>query len=130
MTPTDKPYCRGSNAIFRKLPNNGAECVIDFRDPSLLPSVLFHLNGEYHDSQMFIRENLDLLRAQIAAQSAQIEKLRTACEAVIHSDGVVRRYVAYRNEKIIAEWPIIVEACESALAATSRGEGQESAHGN
>lgn len=76
MTQDDKPYCRGPGAIFRKLPNNGAECVIVFRDPSLLPSVLFHLNGEYHDSQMFIRESLDMLREQLAEAKAEIERLK------------------------------------------------------
>lgn len=104
----EKPYCRGSNTIFRKLPNNGAECVIDFRDPSLLPSVLFHLNGEYHDSQMFIRENLDLLRVQVASQAAQIERLRAALE-----------YIGNRSAS-----PWVQEACQSALAATADGEGK------
>jgi hypothetical protein len=72
----ERKYCRGANAIFRKLPNNGAECVIDFRDVSLLPSVLFHLNGEYHDSQMHLRESNDLLYAQIAELKAEIERLK------------------------------------------------------
>lgn len=75
-TENDRPYCRGGTAIFRKLPNNRAECVIDFRDVSLLPSVLFHLNGEYHDSQMFIRESLDQLRTQLVEANAEIERLK------------------------------------------------------
>lgn len=72
---TDRPYCRGANAIFRKLPNNGAECVIDFRDASLLPSVLFHLNGEYHQSQMWIRESLELQRGQLQQFEAKVAEL-------------------------------------------------------
>lgn len=69
-------YCRGANAIFRKLPDNGAECVIEFRDVSLLPSVLFHLNGEYHDSQMFVRDSNELLRSQLSEAKAEIERLK------------------------------------------------------
>lgn len=75
--PDDRPYCRGAASIFRKLADNKAECVIDFRDESLLPSVLFHLNGEYHESQMFLRESNDLLRKEIESLKEELSRIRS-----------------------------------------------------
>ncbi len=96
---TDKPYCRGIKAIFRKLPDNGAECVIDFRDESLLSSVLFHLNGEYHESQMFVRESNELLRERLAeplthrdhwlTQLASVADPDCGCWTLEQSDAVL-----------------------------------------
>lgn len=70
------PYIRGGRAIFRKLPDNKAECVIDFRDVSLLPSVLFFLNNAQHEGEQFVRESNDLLYLKLRQKDEEIERLK------------------------------------------------------
>lgn len=67
----ERRYIRGAGAIFERLPDNKAQCVIaDFRDERLLPGVMWYLN-KHDDPTKAVYGEADLYDELVAALSGK-----------------------------------------------------------